>query len=321
MINYPAFYVRYVDDVFCVFRKVCDHNAFLSKLNALHRNLKFTCEYGGTNMPFLDTKLMLKPGGVESTVHRKPTDTNVVLHYNTVAPLTWKRGLIKCLLHRAKVVCSSKANLDEEVLKLREIFVENGYPPKFFDKIKQKLVRATTTEGPSSNNESSTRDENERTALYFKIPFVGKTSVDYGRKIKSLLQPNDPEIKIVYETTKIQHSFQLKDPIPKPLLTGVVYQFTCRGDPNITYIGQTTRTLKERVDEHLRGGSAVSDHIGHCSDCQREGVTIDDFSIIKKCRKKADPPIYEALIIKDLDPSLNRQLIKPGGKQLTLKVF
>ena len=74
------------------------------------------------------------------------------------------------------------------------------------------------------------------------------------------------------------------------------------------------------MNEHLRGGSAITDHIGQCRDCQNQGVTMEDFIVLQKCRKKTDPPIYEALIIKDLDPSLNRQLVKPG-KQLTLKVF
>ena len=265
-------------------------------------------------MPFLDTKLSLGPCEINSTVYRKPSNTNVVLHYNAVAPSIWKRGLIKCLLHRAKVVCSNKVNLEEEVAKLRGIFIKNGYPAKFFDSIKQQTMRPTT----SANNEGSQEKKDEQIPLYLKIPYVGKVSVDYGRKIKSLLQAN--QVKVVYETTKVQHSFQLKDPIPKPLLTRVVYQFTCRGDPNIKYIGQTMRTLKERVNEHLRGGSAITDHIGQCRDCQNQGVTMEDFIVLQKCRKKTDPPIYEALIIKDLDPSLNRQLVKPG-KQLTLKVF
>ena len=136
-----------------------------------------------------------------------------------------------------------------------------------------------------------------------------------------MLQPEDYNIQIVYETTKVQNSFQLKDTISKALLTRVVYQFTCRGDPDIKYIGHTTRTLKERVSEHLRGGTSVSDHIGQCNDCLNQGVTLSDFQVLTTCRYKSDTSIFEALFIKEKDPVLNRQLIKPGGKQFTLKLF
>ena len=321
--NDPAFYIRYVDDVFCVFRKSADYKVFFDKLNSLHTNLKFTCEFGGNSMPFLDTRVKLGPAEVDSTVFRKATNTNVVLHYDAVAPNTWKRGLVKCLLHRAKVVCSNEHNLNEEVAKLREIFSTNGYPTKFFDRIKQQVIGEKTNKAPTSKDEGAKEKElkDKQNLLFLKIPYVGKISTVFGRKIKSLLQPKDTTIKIVYETTKVQNSFQLKDPISKPLLARVVYQFTCRGDPGIKYIGQTIRTLKERVSEHLRGGTAVSDHIGQCQACQHQGVTINDFRVLKKCRKKNDPPIYEALIIRDVDPSLNRQLVKQWSKQITLKVF
>ena len=42
----PALYLRYVDDIFCVFRDGCMHESFLAKLNSLHPNLKFTSELG-----------------------------------------------------------------------------------------------------------------------------------------------------------------------------------------------------------------------------------------------------------------------------------
>ena len=221
--------------------------------------------------------------------------------------------------------CKSFTNerLEEEVAKLREVFVGNGYPPKFFDQIKQKFLDKTSNEATKIQDNSKTKDNTDKkqNRLYLKVPFVGKISTIFARRIKSLLQPKDHDIRVVYETTKVRNSFQLKDPIPKPLLTRVVYQFICRGDPDIKYIGHTTRTLKERVNEHLRGGTAVSDHIGQCQACQNLGVTINDFHVIKTCWYKWDTSVMEALFIKTKHPVLNRHLIKPGGKQFTLKLF
>ena len=98
-------------------------------------------------------------------------------------------------------------------------------------------------------------------------------------------------------------------------------KFTCRGDPDTNYIGFTNRTLRERVKEHLTSGStAISDHISLCKTCDEKGITIDDFSIIKRCRYKHESSIYEALAIREQNPILNKNLVKPG-KTFTLKMF
>ena len=169
------------------------------------------------------------------------------------------------------------------------------------------------------NNETNNKDNKKYAVL--KIPYLGKISTLFGKKIKRLLSSEDNNIRIVYSTTKVQDSFRLKDPIPNQLRSRVVYEFTCRGDPNISYIGFTNRTLEQRSKEHIRGGTAVSDHIGNCKTCIDSVITANDFRILKKCKQKYEAPIFEALFIKERDPTLNRQLIKPGGKQFTLDIF
>ena len=170
-------------------------------------------------------------------------------------------------------------------------------------------------------NDENTDPMNEKKYAILKIPYLGKISTTFGNKIKKLLSTEDFNIRIVYNTTKVQQSFQLKDPIPNQLRSRVVYKFSCRGDPSISYIGFTNRTLQQRSNEHLRGGTAVSDHIGNCQTCQNSAITVIDFKIIKKCKQKYEAPIFEALFIKEQDPILNRQLVKPGGKQFTLDIF
>ena len=103
----PALYLRYVDDIFCVFRDGCMHESFLAKLNSLHPNLKFTSELGPSALPFLDTKILLpttEDGGFTSNVFRKPTYTGLILNFSAMCPQKWKFGLIQCLLHRAYTI-------------------------------------------------------------------------------------------------------------------------------------------------------------------------------------------------------------------------
>ena len=125
---------------------------------------------------------------------------------------------------------------------------------------------------------------------------------------------------VVYTTTKVKDHFRLKDQTPRELLPRVVYGFICPSDSEIHYVGYTNRNLIERIKEHLRGGTSVSDHISSCDVCQSQGVTTENFKILKHCRQKVDTSIYEALLIKRHNPVLNRQLVKPG-KTYKLKIF
>ena len=322
--DYPTFYTRYVDDIFCIFNKNSKFEAFLSKLNLLHPNLRFTHEYGGNNMPFLDTRIELSANGPESTIYRKPTNTNVVMHYDSVAPTAWKTGLVKWFLHRADTVCSNKTALNAEIENLKNIFLQNGYPNEVIVRIKNQLGKKDQQSESSSASDKSEAthesDETKRTSV-FKIPYLGKISEVFGRKIKKLIKSPNHDTRVVYQTTKVKDAFQLKDRVPMELQSRVVYEFTCPGDPDVRYIGHTNRNFRDRYLEHVRGGSAISDHIAACQECNNKGVTMNDFAILKKCRHKNDTPKFESLLIKERDPILNRQLVKPGHKQYTLAVF
>ena len=131
----PEKFVRYVDDVFCVFSSMDYVNKFLDYLNHLHPNLKFTHELGPRKLAFLDTEidLDLNSGNFGSQVYRKPTNTNVILNWTAYCPENWKLGLITCLINRAYIVCSTWDLFNNEMGKLKDIFKKNGYPNGIFN--------------------------------------------------------------------------------------------------------------------------------------------------------------------------------------------
>ena len=114
---HPAFYIRYVDDIFCVFRKDTDYESFFKKLNSMHKSLSFTVEMGGKSLPFLDTEITLNSNNFDSTVFRKTTNNDVIMNSSSIAPKQWKTGLIKFFLHRAYKLCSNEQLLNEEINK------------------------------------------------------------------------------------------------------------------------------------------------------------------------------------------------------------
>ena len=98
----PVIYKRYVDDIFCVFRNESDSSLFFELINKAHKNLKFTFENHSNNqLPFLDVNVILKDSDFETSVFRKSTFTGLMLNFQAVCPIEWKKGLVIGMLHRA----------------------------------------------------------------------------------------------------------------------------------------------------------------------------------------------------------------------------
>ena len=90
-----------------------------------------------------------------------------------------------------------------------------------------------------------------------------------------------------------------------------VYKFTCFDDQNLFYIGKTIRHLAVRSKEHLKGKSAVFDHVQNCRNCK--DASIENFKILNTGNSDLEIKILEALQIKDLKPKLNNQLTHKGA--------
>ena len=129
----PSLYLRYVDDIFAIFRQGVGIDAFLTKINKAYPSIKFTVEEASETLPFLDVEIKLNEDSFDSWVWRKKTHTGVLLNYTAIAPTKWKFGLIICLLNRIWDICSSMAHFDREVEILKNMFASNGYPAQFFD--------------------------------------------------------------------------------------------------------------------------------------------------------------------------------------------
>ena len=118
----------------------------------------------------------------------------------------------------------------------------------------------------------------------------------------------DLSFKIVSTTFKFGDLFIIKDAIPKLLKSFVVYKFVCPGC-NYCYIGEITRHLSTRIEEHLRKDkkSHIFKHLDENHHCKSLS-TPDSFQIIDSASSKFRLKLKEAMHISWTKPSLNRQL-------------
>ena len=112
----------------------------------------------------------------------------------------------------------------------------------------------------------------------------------------------------------MSHLFRFKDPIPKDLVSSIIYSFTCPCC-NARYVGETDRHCKVRWGEHL----GISCFTGQPIKCLK--TAIKDHTEILKCKPSFNNfkiigcesnrllrELKESLFIHQLNPSLNKQV-------------
>ena len=69
--NDPVLYLRYVDDIFCIFQKDVIFEKFYKKLNAFYKPINFTYELSGNELPILDINIRQTREEIITIVHKK----------------------------------------------------------------------------------------------------------------------------------------------------------------------------------------------------------------------------------------------------------
>ena len=237
----PSLYKRYVDDTLARMPNTDAAADFLATLNGLHPSLKFTMELPSENtIPFIGIQIIKNGTELETRVYRKPTNTGLLLHFQSHVDKRYKTGLLKTMLHRAHAQSSTTEAFNEECAKLRFIFSRLDYPIG--------LVNSTINMFILSKPEKKINDVNTiRIVLPFKDQIaanaVRRQLRDLSRKICVTLQP-------IFVSKKLEQDLKPKE--IKPSIVNrqcVVYKFAC-DLCDADYVGYTARHLHQRIAEH-----------------------------------------------------------------------
>ena len=121
---------RFVDDTFVIIKAAQKQN-FLDYINSIDHHIQFTGEEPRPDgsMPFLD--ILITPGEDESlttTVFRKPTHTDLYMHWDSHHATSSKYSVIGTLHHGANTICSSPKLLQQEEQNLHRVLARCKYP-------------------------------------------------------------------------------------------------------------------------------------------------------------------------------------------------
>ena len=138
--NPPTLWKRFVDDTFVVSKK-CHQEEFFHHINSIEDSIQFTAEdtkADGT-LPFLDVLIIPQPdGSITTAVYRKPTHTNQYLQWDSHHEISAKYSVISTLFHRAKEVCSTKQQLEDEQDHIKQALSACKYPKWAMNRVEKK---------------------------------------------------------------------------------------------------------------------------------------------------------------------------------------
>ena len=166
--NPPKMWKRYVDDT-CVILNSTTKEEFFHHINSIDPKIQFTSEDSNPDgsLPFLDTLVMpQQDGSIKTTVFRKPTHTDMDLHWDSYHHLSAKYSVIYTLRHRAKTVCSTKQLLTEEEDHLHNALRRCTYPIWAWNRVNINKKKKRNNQSNNHNNSNNTNKP------YIVVPYM-----------------------------------------------------------------------------------------------------------------------------------------------------
>ena len=292
--NPPKMWKRYVDDT-CVILSSANKGEFFHHINSIDPRIQFTSEDSKPHgsIPFLDSLVIPQSdGSIMTTVYRKPTHTDMSLHWDSYHQLSAKYSVINTLRHRAKTVCSNNQLLTKEEDQLYNALTRCKYPSWAWNRTNIKKKQKKNNQGTNNIRKS-----------YIVVPYMK----GLGETCKNICRGYGVEVYFRGGNTIRDLLVHPKDKDTILKKSGVIYRYRCgRVDCEEEYIGESGRTFGERYREHMRAPSPIMDDqntTGH-------EVSLDNFTIVGREDNSIARNIKEAILIRVNDPSLNRNIDK-----------
>ena len=248
----PHWWYRYVDDTNT---KLDSEYAqeFTDHLNTLDPDIKFTTEgEEDGELAFLDTSTSKKDdGSLKLKIYRKPTHTDQYPQFDSNHPLEHKLSVVCTLHHRAKTVVTEEMDRVAEVKHVNEALSKCGYPS-------WAIKRGSVLRDKEEAGKKDRTDETKKTMV--GIPYVK----DLSEAVRRIMSGYGCSAYFKPVNTLRQLLVAPKDPAKKEDVCDVVYQINCGGSGSegcsSSYVGETSKTLKTRFDQHRRP-SSTSSHV------------------------------------------------------------
>ena len=248
-----------------------------------------------------------------ASVYHKPTDHGTCLNANSECVEKYKNSVIINYLNRAYKVTDDWQEFHREVVRIKQILVNNNYSNTIIDSLTNKFLQQKQSPSNISN------EIKHKLNVYYNSQMHRNYKVE-ERVIKNIvysntktINPNDKLNVIFYykniKASNLAMKNNLTDRAPSLQQTGVVYCFTCPS-PHCKadqYIGLTQTTLSRRLTMHAQTGSIFQHFAVKHSSKPTRSELVDNTTIIARADNRSKLTIKEAILILKRSPSINKQ--------------
>lgn len=203
--------------------------------------------------------------GLSSLLYVKPTHSNHITPWTSHIPYQQKLALLNSEIKRAirNTNSSDRNDLMISLDIIRNKFSSNGYPLHLINKHIHRLITPRTSMNYNNINNNNNNNDDKPT-IYIRMPHItDKTSNLIRNQFNRYNKIENTNIKPTFVSApKLSIQLQKHPNLPCPqtcicnqkqqcLKKNIVYQVKCNLCNNGTYIGESHRTFKTRMTEHI----------------------------------------------------------------------
>lgn len=138
---------RYIDDIFFIWHGTkTELQDFFNFINTNGFNLRFTMNCDTYKMNFLDILVYRQSNKLSSSLYRKSTDRNSILHGDSFHPTALKKSLPISQFNRVRRICSSDLDYQTQAEDLVERFQQRQYKQEWITRAHDKFASLSQTQ-------------------------------------------------------------------------------------------------------------------------------------------------------------------------------
>jgi len=274
-------------------------------MNSTDEHLEFKItEETNNSINYLDMTINRNVNGMEISVYRKPTSTNVTIQHTSNHPQDHKYAVYRYYINRMITLPNTeRARIQERKHILSSTARHNGFPThKIIDMERKERAK-------NKDKRTKTNDTQEKQVQKKWVTFTYHSPII--RMVTNLF--NNTEIRIAFKATNTIHQ-QLAEKTQNKNPSGI-YEVKCK-TCNKKYVGQSGRPVTTSHKEHIRyirSNNITSAYAKHILNNRHEyGTAENTLKLIHQCRKGQKMNNWENLYIqmyRQLDRLITEQLV------------
>jgi hypothetical protein len=235
------FYRRYADDILIIYdNQRIQPDRINTSINKIYKDINFNQAYENNEgiISFLDLNIIRRQSNLEIDIFRKPTTTNTTINFLSNHPIEHRVAAFRYDITRMHSLPLTPERKQKEWTYIQQIAQCNKFPQEFLQDLNLQIQ---DNQNKQEERNEENKDKTTRTTFTYYSPIVTEITklfqqVEISFKITNTLQQLT-EPRIVNNTQEQDKSG--------------IYKLTCN-TCKMSYIGQTSRSLKQRYQEHIR---------------------------------------------------------------------